>query len=190
MSKNLDIVIVGVGGQGTLLASRLLGALAGELGVDVKVSEVHGMSQRGGSVITYVRMGENVHSPMVDQGMADYVIAFEQLEALRAVPYLRDGGTMISNTGKIAPMPVITGAAQYPGGILEMLQPMCELISVDASTIAQDAGEPRAVNLVLMGVLARQLGYDEQLWLNAIGECVPERFRSTNLKAFEAGYNI
>ncbi len=184
---NLNIVIVGVGGQGTLLASRILGALATELDLRVKVSEVHGMSQRGGSVITYVRMGESVLSPMVDLGEADYVIAFEQLEALRALPYLKAGGTLIASTGVISPMPVITGAADYPPQILEKLGKECKLIALDAGRLAQEAGEPRAVNLVLMGVLSKELNLDEQLWLNAIEASVPERFRSSNLKAFEAG---
>ncbi|MDL2206377.1 indolepyruvate oxidoreductase subunit beta [Eubacteriales bacterium OttesenSCG-928-N13] len=184
---NLNLVIVGVGGQGTLLASRLLGALAQEIGLNVKVSEVHGMSQRGGSVITYVRMGEQVLSPIVDEGGADYVIAFEQLEALRALPYLKQGGTLITNTGCISPMPVIIGAAEYPGGIIEKLSDQCNLIALDASMLAQEAGESRAVNLVLMGVLANELKLDEQIWINAIHQCVPERFISSNLKAFEAG---
>ncbi len=183
----LNIVIVGVGGQGTLLASRLLGALAGELGAQVKVSEVHGMSQRGGSVVTFVRMGEAVSSPMVDLGSADYVVAFEQLEALRALPYLKVGGQMIANTGVILPMPVITGSASYPQGIIEKLAGLCDLTAMDATWLAADAGEPRAVNLVLMGVLAKKLGLDEQMWLSAIEQCVPERFRPANLKAFEAG---
>ena len=183
----LDIVIVGVGGQGTLLASRLLGALADELGVQMKVSEVHGMSQRGGSVITCVRMGENVASPIVDEGEADYVIAFEQLEALRTLPYLKAGGTLITNTGTILPMPVITGAATYPKDIIGKLAPLCDLVALDATALATETGEPRAVNLVLMGVMAKRLGIDEQLWLNAIHKCVPERFRLANLKAFEAG---
>ena len=183
----LDIVIVGVGGQGTLLASRLLGALADELGTQMKVSEVHGMSQRGGSVITCVRMGEDIGSPMIDLGGADYVIAFERLEALRALPYLKEGGTLIANTGVILPMPVITGAVAYPEGIIEKLSALCDLIALDATELAMRTGEPRAVNLVLMGVLAKKLGLDEQLWLNAISRCVPDRFRQANLMAFEAG---
>ena len=185
--KKLDIVIVGVGGQGTLLASRILGALADEMGVGMKLSEVHGMSQRGGSVITCVRLGDDVGSPMVDLGTADYVIAFEQLEALRAIPYLKKGGTLIANTGVILPMPVITGAAQYPQGIFEALDALCQLVTLDATGLATEVGEPRAVNLVLMGVLAKKLGLEERLWLSAIERCVPVRFRSANLKAFEAG---
>lgn len=185
---NLSIVIAGVGGQGTLLASRVLGALAAELGVDVKVSEVHGMSQRGGSVITYVRMGERVSSPMVDLGEADYVIAFEQLEALRALPSLKTDGEMIMNTSRISPMPVIIGAQPYPEGIVEKLRGACVLTALDALALAKRAGEPRAVNLVLLGVLAKKLGVDEQLWLNAISASVPERLLKVNRNAFEAGY--
>ena len=186
---NLNFVIVGVGGQGTLLASRLLGALADELGVEMKVSEVHGMSQRGGSVITCVRMGHDIASPIVDEGGADYVIAFEQLEALRALPYLKEGGTLITNTGTILPMPVIIGAAQYPAEIIEKLNSLCKLIALDATQKATDAGEPRAVNLVLMGVLSKLMDVDQAKWMRAIDACVPERFRAANLKAFEAGVN-
>lgn len=185
---NLNMVIVGVGGQGTLLASRILGALALEQGVDVKVSEVHGMSQRGGSVITYVRMGESVASPMVDFGGADYVLCFEQLEALRALPYLKKGGTLITNTGRISPMPVITGQALYPDDIIEQLREEADVIALDAGAMAAEAGESRAVNLVLLGVLAQQLSLDKRVWLTAIESCIHERFRSTNLKAFEIGY--
>lgn len=186
--KAMDVVIVGVGGQGTLLASRILGALADELGADVKVSEVHGMSQRGGSVITYVRLGDNVASPMVDMGSADYILAFEQLEALRALPYLKKGGSMIVNTQKIWPMPVITGAAAYPGDVIENLREKCDLTCLDALSVAVECGEARAVNLVLLGVMASRIGGDKQAWIQAVKACVPERLIEVNLKAFERGY--
>lgn len=186
--KPLNIVIVGVGGQGTLLASKILGALAQEMECEVKVSEVHGMSQRGGSVITYVRLGDEVASPMVEVGCADYVLAFEQLEAQRALTYLKTGGTLIANTQKISPMPVITGAARYPEGILENLAARCNLVALDALSLAQSAGEARSVNLVLLGVLCRRLEGGREMWERAIRACVPARFLEVNLKAFELGY--
>lgn len=185
----MDIVIIGVGGQGTLLTSRILGALAGELGQDVKVSEVHGMSQRGGSVVTYVRMGPDVASPMVDMGSADYILAFEQLEAMRALPYLKKGGTMIVNTQQIAPMPVVTGAAQYPEGLIESLMDKCHVVSLDALSLAERAGSSKAVNLVLLGVLFGILGGDESPWQRAIESCVKEKFLAINQRAFELGAN-
>lgn len=184
----LDIVIVGVGGQGTLLASRILGALADELNLDVKVSEVHGMSQRGGSVVTYVRMGDAVYSPMVDPGEADYVLAFEKLEALRALTYLKLGGTMIVNEQEILPMPVISGTAVYPDDAMARLYATCRVVAMDALALATEAGEPRAVNLVLLGVLAKRLSADKALWLRAVSACVPEKLRAVNLRAFELGW--
>ncbi len=158
--KRLDIVLVGVGGQGTLLASKILGRLALDLGVDVKVSEVHGMAQRGGSVVTYVRVGEGVCSPLVETAQADYVIAFEQMEAVRALPYLKAGGTVITNTQKISTMPVVTGAAAYPDDLMERLDKSARVIPMDALALAEQAGEARAVNLVLLGALCRDLGSD------------------------------
>jgi len=138
MSNN--IMIVGVGGQGTLLASRILGNLLVDAGYDVKVSEVHGMSQRGGSVVTYVKYGDNVYSPIIDKGEADIVLAFELLEAYRALPFLKKGGTLIVNDQRIDPMPVITGAAEYPADILEKLKEKAKVISVDALALAEEAG--------------------------------------------------
>lgn len=189
--KQLDIVLVGVGGQGTLLASRVLGTLAIDLGLDVKVSEVHGMAQRGGSVVTYVRMGEQpVYSPLVELGNADYVVSFEKLEALRALSYLKEGGTVITNTQEIAPMPVITGAAQYPGDVMERLHAACRVVALDALSIAQEVGELRAVNLVLLGVLAKETGYDKAAWLRAVERSVPRKVLAVNVEAFERGYAL
>ncbi|MGI6235978.1 MAG: indolepyruvate oxidoreductase subunit beta [Candidatus Excrementavichristensenella sp.] len=183
-----DIVIIGVGGQGTLLASRILGALAMEMGHDVKVSEVHGMSQRGGSVTTYVRIGDDIPSPMVDTGSADYVVAFEQLEAVRALPYLKKGGTLIASTQKIDPMPVISGACTYPEDLLDLLKERSgRLIAVDALALARQAGSERSVNLVLLGALKQVLGGDEEAWQKAIAACVKESFLAMNLKAFALG---
>ena len=178
-----------MGGQGTLLASRILGHMALSLGHDVKVSEVHGMSQRGGSVITYVRMGEKVYSPMIEQKGADYVLAFEELEALRDLPYLKDGGTLVVNTQHILPLPVIIGAAKYPENILETLRARADVVALDALPMAEAAGNARAVNVVLLGALARRLHFDKALWLDALRACVPARFLESNLLAFESGYN-
>lgn len=188
MNETLNIVICGVGGQGTLLASRILGDIAMKLGHDVKVSEVHGMSQRGGSVITFVRMGEKIYSPMIEQKGADYILAFEELEALRDVPYLKDGGTMIVNTQRMLPLPVIIGVAQYPDNIIDTLSDKANIVAIDALPIAKKAGNVRAVNTVLLGALAARLHFDKQLWLDALAACVPPKFLSENLVAFEQGY--
>ena len=186
--KQMDIVLVGVGGQGTLLASRILGALAMDLNYDVKVSEVHGMAQRGGSVVTYVRIGDKVNSPLVEAGSADYVLAFEQLEAARAMEYLKKGGCVIVNSQKSSPMPVVTGATAYPEGLLERLSEACDVVALDAYGLAEQAGEARAVNLVLLGVLCARMDSDKAAWLRAIEACVPARFVEVNKKAFELGY--
>ena len=188
MTKN--IMIVGVGGQGTLLASRILGNLVINEGYDVKVSEVHGMSQRGGSVVTYVKYGEKVFSPVIDEGEADIILAFELLEAYRALPYLKKGGKIIVNTQKIDPMPVITGAMQYPENIEDKLSKKVNLVTADALTLAEKAGNIKAVNVVLIGVLAKSTDIAYEKWIDAIKTTVPEKFLEVNLKAFELGYNL
>ena len=187
-SKN--IMIVGVGGQGTLLASRILGTLLTEKGYDVKLSEVHGMSQRGGSVVTYVKYGQEIFSPIIDQGEADIILAFERLEALRALPYLKQGGRIIVNDRSIDPMPVITGAVEYPTGIVEELQKFADVISLDALSIAESAGSAKAVNVVLIGVLAGSTDIPRDAWIEALKATVPPKFLEINLKAFDAGYEI
>lgn len=184
----INIVITGVGGQGTLLASRILGALAADNSMDVKVSEVHGMAQRGGNVVTYVRIGDRVHSPLVEYGQADVVLAFEQLEALRALPYLKEGGTIVTNEQRMMPMPVIMGAASYPEDILVELHDRCRLISLDALSLSEQAGSQRAVNIVLMGAMARGMEFSRESWERAIAECVPPRTLETNLRAFDLGW--
>ena len=166
MQKN--IMIVGVGGQGTLLASRILGNLLTARGYDVKVSEVHGMSQRGGSVVTYVKYGDKIYSPIIDKGEADIILAFERLEALRALPYLKEGGTMIVNDRAVDPMPVITGAAVYPEGILEELSKHANLTSLDALALAEEVGSGKAVNVVLIGVLAKNTDIPKAEWEKTI----------------------
>ena len=187
--KALNVMIVGVGGQGTLLASRVLGAAMIASGYDVKVSEVHGMSQRGGAVVTYVRAGEKVYSPIVNMGEADMILAFEQLEAARWLPYLKKDGRLITSTQQIDPMPVVTGAAKYPEDVLKAIQAAgAELVTVDALRLALEAGSVKAVNIVLIGVMARQTDIPKEVWMEAVRSTVPSRFLEMNLKAFEAGY--
>ena len=188
MTKN--IMIVGVGGQGTLLASRILGNTVINEGYDVKVSEVHGMSQRGGSVVTYVKYGDKVYSPIIDRGEADIILAFELLEAYRALPYLKEGGKIIVNGQAIDPMPVITGAAQYPENIAEKIAKSADLKVIDALSLAKDAGNIKAVNVVLIGVMAKSTDIPYEKWVETIKTTVPEKFLDVNLKAFDSGYNI
>ena len=181
-----DLVIVGVGGQGTLLASKILGRLALKERCGVKVSEVHGMSQRGGSVITHVRVGESVYSPIVAPGEADYLLSFEQLEAARAASFLKDGGVAIVNTQMIWPMPVITGATAYPENALALIGER-KVESADALAIAVECGSQKALNLVLLGMLSRHLPFAEEAWQEAIAACVPQKTLKTNLAAFARG---
>lgn len=184
-----SIMIVGVGGQGTLLASRLLGAALLSENYDVKVSEVHGMSQRGGSVVTYVKYGEEVFSPIVREGQADFILAFEQLEAARWLPFLKKGGTMIANSQKIDPMPVVIGNAQYPDGVLDAIRATgADLVEADALALAVEAGSPKSVNVVLIGVMAARMDLPYEVWEKAIRETVPEKFLEMNLKAFKLGF--
>ena len=190
MNNTTNIMIVGVGGQGTLLASRILGNAVIRMGYDVKVSEVHGMSQRGGSVVTYVKYGEKVYSPIIDNGEADIVLAFELLEAYRALPALKTGGQLIVNNQRINPMPVITGAAQYPENILDKLSAKVNTTAVDALALATEAGSIKAVNVVLIGVMAKNTNIPHEVWIETIRTTVPPKFLDVNLKAFELGYNV
>ena len=188
--ESRNIMIVGVGGQGTLLASKLLGRILLENGYDVKVSEVHGMSQRGGSVVTYVKYGDKVYSPVIEKGEADAVISFELLEAARCLPYLKKGGHLITSTQQIDPMPVITGAAEYPEDLVGKLRAAgADLVAVDALSLAEQAGTAKASNVVLMGVLAARMDYPMELWQKAIEDRVPAKFLELNKKAFELGLN-
>ena len=182
-----DLVIVGVGGQGTLLASKILGYIALEQGCDVRVSEVHGMAQRGGSVITHVRVGEKVYAPLVSSGSADYLLAFEELEAARAVHFLKPGGTLIVNVQRILPMPVITGAAMYPEEPLCVSEDVCRIQKLDALSMAEKCGSQRAVNLTLLGALSKHLPWEMDVWHKAIAACVPPKTLEINIKAFDAG---
>lgn len=184
-----NILIVGVGGQGTLLASKLMGKCFMNEGYDVKVSEVHGMSQRGGSVVTYVRYGEKVYSPVIEKGEADIIISFEQLESARWLPYLKKGGVLISSTQKIDPMPVIMGKAEYPENILQKLaEKDIELVTLDALSLALQAGTPKCANVVLLGAAAKHLGIEKEMWMDIIKTTVPQKTIDTNIKAFELGY--
>lgn len=188
MAETKGIMIVGVGGQGTLLASRILGSVLLNRGYDVKMSEVHGMSQRGGSVVTYVKYGEKVYSPIIDLGEADYILAFERLEAARWAGYLKQGGKLILNDRRIDPMPVITGAMQYPEGIVEKLNSKgIRIIASDALSLAQEAGNAKSVNVVLIGVLSAFADFPEEEWLSALEACVKPKFLDVNKKAFALG---
>ena len=187
--KTISILITGVGGQGTLLASRILGNLALRQDLDVKVSEVHGMAQRGGSVVTYVRMGDSVASPVIDPGGADVLLSFEALEAARSLHMVRDGGSVIVNDQEINPMPVVTGAAKYPENVWEILgSAPVNLVRVDALSIALEAGNARTVNTALMGAMARHMEIPVETWLESIDACVPPKTREINRKAFLLGY--
>ena len=183
-----NIMIVGVGGQGSLLASKLLGYLLLEQGYDVKVSEVHGMSQRGGSVVTYVRYGDRVASPVIDRGEADYIVSFELLEAARWVPFLKKDGQIVTNIQQIDPMPVIIGAAEYPENLVEKIKASgARIDAMDCLALAEQAGSAKAVNLVLLGRLSHYFDLPEEAWMKAIEANVPEKFLEMNKKAFELG---
>ena len=188
--KTKNIMIVGVGGQGSLLASKLLGRLLLSQGYDVKVSEVHGMSQRGGSVVTYVRYGEAVASPVIDRGEADYIVSFELLEAGRWLAYLRPEGQIVTSTQQIDPMPVITGAAQYPDRLVEKMRAAgAKVDALDCLSLAEQAGSSKAVNLVLMGRLSHYFDLPESAWMEALEAVVPPKFLELNKKAFALGKN-
>ncbi len=186
-----SIMIVGVGGQGSLLASKLLGKVLMDEGYDVKVSEVHGMSQRGGSVVTYVRFSDKVYSPIIEEGEADFVISFEKLEGARWAHCLKKGGKLIVNTQQIDPMPVITGAAVYPENILdELIAKGLDVDAIDALSLAEEAGSSKAVNVVLMGRLAKYFHIDYAKWEAALEKSVKPKFVELNKKALSLGYNF
>jgi len=182
-------MIVGVGGQGTLLASKILGNVAVKKSYDVKVSEVHGMAQRGGSVVTYVKFGEKVYSPIIEKGEADILLAFEELEGLRWLDYLKPTGKIILNRQIINPMPVIIGKAKYPENITgKIKEAVKNTVVVEALPIAKECGNSKAVNVVLLGVLAKSTEVEKEVWVDAIREIVPQKLLDINMKAFEAGY--
>ena len=186
-----NIIIVGVGGQGSLLASKILGHLLLSQGYDVKVSEVHGMSQRGGSVITYVRFGDKVYSPVVDKGQADFIVSFEILETARWLDCLKDGGQIVTNTQQIDPMPVIIGAAQYPENLVEKMRAKnIKVDAMDCLSLARQAGSQKAVNIVLLGRLSHYFDIPEIAWQESLKANVPPKFLELNQKAFELGKNF
>ena len=185
----MNILISGVGGQGTILASRVLGKYALLSGNDCKISEIHGMSQRGGSVTTHLRIGKKVYSPVVWEGSADMIIAFETLEAARVKHYLKDGGILLVNEEKILPMPCILGVAQYPAGLKEKIQAENKnAYFVPAQDWALEAGSAKATNIVMLGALCKLFGFDKEVMTEAVSACVPAKFRELNLKAFELGF--
>lgn len=188
--KSKNIMIVGVGGQGTLLTSRILGKLATDAGYDVKLSEVHGMAQRGGSVVTFVRYGDKVAEPIVEEGQADVLIAFERLEALRYLHFLKKEGVVIVNDWRIDPITVVTGAASYPEGILDTLKESRSTIVVEAAREAKKLGAPKAFNVIVLGAAAKHIGFEKEDWIRVIETTVPPRTIDVNKKAFEIGYAL
>lgn len=183
-----SIMIVGVGGQGTLLTSRILGGITQEAGYDVKLSEVHGMAQRGGSVVTYVRYGEKVAEPIVEEGQADVLIAFERLEALRYAHFLKKDGVLIINDWRIDPITVVTGAAQYPENIIEDLSREHEVYTIDAMEEAIRLGNAKAFNVIVLGMAAKHMDFAKEDWLKVIEKTVPPKTVEINKKAFLCGY--
>ena len=189
MHNNTSILIVGVGGQGTILASKILGAVAVALGGEVKVSEIHGMAQRGGSVVTQVRYGAKVDSPIIEKGEANIILAFEKLEALRYLSYLQTGGTILVNDQEIPPMPVIIGSVNYPEEIFKKITTTgAKLQTINATQLARECGTAKATNVVLLGLLARHMDIPKGIWLTAVKESVPAKALDINLQAFEKGY--
>ena len=184
-----DIILAGVGGQGILSIATVIGEAALTNGLHIKQAEVHGMSQRGGSVVTNVKYSDKVYSPIVDKGEADIILAFEMLEAYRALPYLKIGGHIIANTQEINPIPVITGAATYPKDIDKKLSKVANTTFVDAASLAKEAGNIKAVNVVLLGVMAKKMDIAYDKWIEVIKSTVPAKLLDVNLKAFELGYN-
>ena len=184
-----NVMIVGVGGQGSLLASRILGSLFIEEGLDVKLSEVHGMAQRGGSVVTYIRAGEEIASPLIPAGECDVIISFEKIEAARYLPWLKEGGLVVVNDQKISPISVLTGATQYPDDILDTIRAKgVKLVAFDALSAAAEAGSERAANVALLGAASREIGFPREAWEKAIRQTVKPAFVELNLNAFEIGY--
>lgn len=185
-----NIMIVGVGGQGTLLTSRILGGLAILAGYDVKLSEVHGMAQRGGSVVTFVRYGDKVAEPIVEEGQADVIIAFERLEALRYAHFLKKDGALVINDWRIDPMPVVIGAAAYPEGIIESLRKEHKVYTVNATEESKKLGNPRVFNLIVLGVAAQHMDFTKEQWYEVIEHTVPSKTIDINKQAFDVGYHL
>ena len=184
----MNIMIVGVGGQGTLLTSRIIGKTAMAAGYEVKISEVHGMAQRGGSVVTYVRFGESIAEPVCEVGEVDLLISFELLEALRYAHYLKRDGVLVVNDCRIDPMTVTTGAAVYPEDILKTLTREHTVVTLDGGAIAEELGNSRVLNSVVLGAAARHIGFSEEAWLSVLSATVPPKTVAVNEAAFRRGY--
>ena len=184
----MNIMVVGVGGQGTLLTSRIIGKTALNAGCDVKLSEVHGMAQRGGSVVTFVRFGKKVFEPVCEEGSVDILISFERLEALRYAHFLKPDGAMIVNDTRIDPMTVVIGAAKYPEEILENREKSHKLYTIDGGAIAKELGNSKVLNTVVLGLVAKHIGFTEEQWLETLKATVPQKTVDINVKAFKAGY--
>ena len=185
-----NIMNVGVGGQGTLLTSRILGGIIKAGGFDVKLSEVHGMAQRGGSVVTFVRYGDKVYEPIVEEGQADVLIAFEKLEAMRYAHFLKKDGVMIVNDQRMDPMTVVTGVAEYPENILENLKKDHKVYTVNATEEAKKLGNSRVFNLIVLGIAAQHMDFTKEQWYEVIEKTVPPKTIEINKKAFEVGFNL
>ena len=183
-----NIMIVGVGGQGTLLTSRILGGIIQAAGYDVKLSEVHGMAQRGGSVVTFVRYGDKVYEPIVEEGQADVLIAFEKLEAMRYAHFLKKDGVMIVNDQRMDPMTVVTGMAEYPENILDTLKKTYRVVSIDAMEEAKKIGNARVFNTIIIGVAAKSMDFEKEQWMDVIAGTVPPKTVEINQKGFLVGF--
>ena len=188
MKETKNIMIVGVGGQGTLLTSRILGGITVAAGYDVKLSEVHGMAQRGGSVVTFVRYGEKVAEPIVEEGQADVLIAFERLEALRYAHFLKKDGVIVVNDHRIDPITVVTGMAQYPDNIIENLEKEHKVLKVKAMDEALKLGNSKVFNIIVLGVAAKHMDFSKEAWLKVIEKTVPPKTVEINKKAFLLGF--
>ena len=189
MENVKNIMVVGVGGQGTLLTSRIIGKTALKNDFEVKLSEVHGMAQRGGSVVTFVRFGDKVSEPVVEEGSADVLIAFERLEAERYAHFLKKDGVIIVNDCRIDPMTVVIGAKTYPENIIERLKKNHKTFVIDAGKIALELGNSKVLNSVVLGLSAKIIGFDNDCWLQVVRETVPPKTIEINEKAFLAGYD-
>ena len=184
----LNIMVVGVGGQGTLLTSRIIGKTALNKGFDVKLSEVHGMAQRGGSVVTYVRFGDKVNEPVVEEGDVDILISFERLEALRYAHFLKKDGVIVVNDCRIDPMTVVIGVSQYPNEIIETLKKEHKVYSINGQEIANQLGNSKVLNSVVLGFSAKFMNFSEEEWLDVVKSTVPQKTIDINVKAFMSGY--
>ena len=188
--KEFNVMVVGVGGQGTLLTSRIIGKTALNAGYDVKLSEVHGMAQRGGSVVTFVRYGQKVNEPVVEEGCADIIIAFERLEALRYAHFLKKDGIIVVNDCRIDPMTVVIGASIYPENIIETLEKEHKVYSIDGVSIAKELGNSKVLNSVVLGLSAKYIGFSKEEWLNVLKSTVPQKTIELNEKAFLRGFEF